>query len=307
MTAKNNSRWLYWSWDGVPYGPKSSPHSVLKYHVNLPSKRKSMSYREELYWAAEKMRQDFTGKFDVFLSGGTDSDVVVRVFRDLGIEHNTIIVRYENDYNYRDVAEALELCNSLNLKYKIIDFNLQKFFETEAVDWWNKTLNPLVGKLPHLKFVDLVDGIPILGDGESYWKRTLGADYSRKSDWYFIFTDTHHLNEMYLYQIGRENILSWYEYTPYLIESFAEHSIIQDLINDNIKGKQSSWSSRAPIHQEIWPDFRYKQKLIGYEGNNLPGYMPPFITQFQNWVDTFGSNKNEFRYTWPQLQQFLNP
>jgi len=302
----HKDRWLWWSWDGEKCAYKKNKDSLFKFHCNISDKRPCKSYKEELFLNAEKIRQEHTGTFDVFLSGGIDSEVVVRTFNDLKIKHNTYIIRYENNLNKFDVDSAIDICTCLGINYKLIDFNLQYFFENDAHDLFKKTLNPNVARLPHLKFCDLVDNIPVMGDGEPYWKRELLGDYTKKSKWHFIFSEESHISEMYLHHIGRENVLEWYEYSPQVTMAFNELPIIGQLLNDGIPGKHSSWSSRIQIHQEIWPDIKPKPKLVGYEGNNVPGYMPEFIVKLQNQVQDEINESTDFKYTLEELNIFFN-
>ena len=144
--------WLSWSYNDVPYTYRTSKNDVYTYHVNITKPVIAKSYYDEIYNNARLARDYFTGEFDVLLSGGIDSEVIVRTFKDLGIKHNTFIFRYEDNYNYREVASAIDICTCLNIPYKIIDLNLKKFFETDAYDLFKDSGCIRAGRLPHLKF-----------------------------------------------------------------------------------------------------------------------------------------------------------
>jgi hypothetical protein len=123
------------------------------------------------------MRDSFSEPFDVLLSGGIDSEVMVRTFKDLGITHNTFIFRYEDDLNIRDINSSIQICEALNIPYKIIDFNLSKFYEQDAKDIFEKTLVPDVASLSRIKWLDYLDNIPVFGEGEPYWKFKGGPSF----------------------------------------------------------------------------------------------------------------------------------
>ena len=274
--------WMSYNYDGVEYGLKNIASSSFTLNFNKPAKLK-ISYRNALYRNASLMRESFNEPFDLCLSGGIDSEVIARVFKDLGIKHNTFIFKFENDHNVKDVTNAVCLCKNLNIKYQIIDFELEKFFNNEAHYYAEKSMCAKAARLPRLKWIEMLDNIPVFGDGEPYWIRDKGGDYSKKSNWYFHLSEEGYAGSMYSRQINRTVISDWYEYTPEVLTSFYELPYLKSLINDEIIGKQSTYSSRSKIHQHIWPDITYIPKLVGYEGSNgSPGSYPNFMMEFQN-------------------------
>jgi hypothetical protein len=105
MLTENN--WLTYSFDDGPiHGKKLSADAEFKFHISPNVKLKNLSYAESLKNNASIMRDSFSEPFDVLLSGGIDSEVIVRTFQDLGIKQNVITFRLENNYNVKDVAAA---------------------------------------------------------------------------------------------------------------------------------------------------------------------------------------------------------
>jgi hypothetical protein len=281
MQRFNN--WMSYSFDGIEYGKKLTDQSIFSINFNKKIKKDCIpNYKDSLYNNARVMRDSFNEPFDVLLSGGIDSEVVVRIFKDLGIKHNTVIFRLENDYNIRDVNDAIAICQQINIPYKIIDFNLQNFFEQDALYYFNKSFVPRAGRLPRLKWIEYLDNIPVFCDGEPYWKRLYNADYSKKSEWHLQLGEDAYSSSLYASNINRTVIGDWYEYTPEIILSHMKHPLTQELLNDQMPGKISSWSSRYAMHQEIWPEIITRKKLVGYEGaEGDPGTGPSFIGDFQ--------------------------
>jgi len=274
--------WMTYSYDGIEYGTKNKADSIFTLNFNKPSNL-VITYKEALYRNATIMRDSYMEPFDVCLSGGIDSEVIVRVFKDLGIKHNTFIFKFENDHNIKDVSNAVQLCKNLNIDYKIIDFELEKFFEKDAYYYAEKSMCAKAGRLPRMKWIEMLDNIPVFGDGEPYWIRGDSEDFSKKSEWFFHLNEDGYAVGLYARQIKRMIISEWYEYTPEVLTSFYELPFLKKLINDQVPAKLSSWSSRAKIHQEIWPDIAYVPKLVGYEGpDKSPGVYPDFMIDFQN-------------------------
>jgi hypothetical protein len=280
---KRRNDWMSYSFDGIEYEKKLTKRSVFSVNFNQKIKKDSIpSYKDALYNNARIMRDSFAEPFDVLFSGGIDSEIVVRTFKDLGIKHNTFIFRLENDYNFRDVNDAIDICQQINIPYKIIDFNLKNFFENDALYYFNNSFVPRAGRLPRLKWIEYLDNIPVFCDGEPYWKRMNGGDYSQKSEWHLQLGEDAYSSSLYARNIGRDVIGDWYEYTPEILLSHLQHPMTQQLLNDENHGKLSSWSSRGPMHQEYWPEIKIRKKLVGYEGvAGEPGTGPDFIGNFQ--------------------------
>lgn len=296
MSVQNYSNWLTWSFDNQQSSIRSAKESRFKFHFDLSNIDPWYgSYKEELYKNASLMRETFNEKFDVLLSGGIDSEVVVRTFKDLKINHNTFIFKYNDNLNYYDVTSAEEICLSLGIPYKIIDFDVKKFFEHDAYHMFKKTKSLKAARLPQLKFIDLLDNIPVMGNGEPYWK--IGDDYN----WRFSLAENDHNLSMYCRSLGRDSICDWYEFHPNVLLSFIDHPVIKDILDGTVMGKQSTWSSRRLIHQEIWKDIKDKPKLVGFESDNIPGHYPEYIIEMQKVIDqelgtgqNFWYNKEEF-------------
>lgn len=305
MKGPTLNGWLSWSYNDIPYSCRTTKDDDYKVHVNIPQNLTVKSYYEEIYDNSRTMRDYFSGDFDVLLSGGIDSEVIVRTLKDLGIRHNTYIFRYEDDLNYREISAAIDICQCINIPYKIVDLNLRKFFENEAYDLFKASGCIRAGRLPHLKFFDYLDNIPVMGEGEGYWWRDGGINYNESSIWRFPMNESNHNASMYLHKMGRENVCDWYEFTPSFIKSFNQLPIIQETINDNHVGKQSSWWARIPIHRQIWPDIKDKGKLIGYEQYAPAGTYPPFMTELQQVMEKEIGPGQEYWYTQDELNNFI--
>ena len=303
---ERHNQWMSYSFDNIEYGKKTDSNSIFKIHFNKKIDKTIPSYRDALFNNARIMRDSYNEPFDVMLSGGVDSEMVVRTFHSVGIKHNTFIFRLENNYNIRDVNCAIDLCKNLNINYKIIDFNLQKFFENDALDLFKKTLIPRSGRIVRLAWFDYLDNIPVFCDGEPYWRRDANNDFSKKSTWRLILNEDGYSCSTYAKSISRTAIGDWYEYTPELVLSYTEVPLVKKLLNDEILGKISSWSSRSAIHRSIWPDVQDKIKLVGYEGANgdpalsRPYFMNHFQTTYMNQV-----SNTHYEYTEEELRNLI--
>jgi len=262
---------------------KLTPSSKLNLILNKKIPIHTKNYHEALKFNAHAVADYVKQPLNILLSGGVDSEVIIRVNRDLGIKQNVYTFRFENDLNIRDVESAIDICKNLNIPLKIIDFDVSKFFENDAESYYNKTFFSRVEALPRLKWHEFFDGPLIFGDGEPYLRRMLGGDYNKKSIWKVVFFEYDFINYLYTLNAGNNIIRPWYHFTPEIHGNFLKIDLVQNLIDDQYLGKQSSLSSKVNINRQVCADILTKPKLVGYEGrNDSPGYIPHFMKEFRD-------------------------
>lgn len=287
--------------DGALLAPKKNKNSVFKLEFSKNIDCKEMDYFSALEYNARTVAENFPQPFDVLLSGGIDSEIVVRINHKLGIKQKVHTFRLENDYNIKDVESAKMICSDLNINLNVIDWNLQRWIENDAESMYKKTFSPLIERMVRFAWFEYFDDVVVMGEGEPYWKRDLGSDYQQKSNWHLHWTEDYFMSSIYANLIGKTVIGEWYNYTPEIVKSFHKLPIMKKLLNDEITGKQSSWSLRTGIHKVIFPKIKPKLKLVGYEGLNYPFTKPEFMTTFQK--EIIGDTSN---YGYKFHEQDLN-
>lgn len=299
--------WMTYSFsDGIINGSKPKIDSVFKLNFKHGYRPKTMSYYDALYYNARAMKDSYNEPFDVLFSGGIDSEVAIRAFKQEGVNFNVYTIRLENGINEQDVNTAVRIAENIGIKLNIIDWNLQRFLENDAEEMFNRTFCPEPRRMIRHAWYDLLDNIPVMGEGEPYWRRELLGDYSRKSDWHLYWTEDYFTGAIYANTIGRTVISEWYNYTPEIVMNFHKLPIVRDLLDDRIIGKQSCWSTRTQIHRELWRDIFDKPKLGGLEGvNGKPGDEPESMTVFSKTVSSKASNQI-YRYSVNELENIFN-
>jgi hypothetical protein len=294
---KNN--WLTWSYDGNILGNKTHPLAKFELDIKPTISKKVQSYYNELVNNAKLIRDNYTGKFDLLLSGGVDSEVILRIYHSLGVPINVFIFQYENNYNYRDVAHAKRICQELNVSYKLIDFNLQQFVENDAYDLWHQCYSKNVARLPHLKMLDYLDNIPIIGTGEPEWHLV-------KNKWLFELSEGSFVWQIHQYHKGRTVLADWYNYSPEVTASYMQQPIVRQLANNKFPEHTTTVTFKGQIHQQYWPSIQLRPKLVGFEGNNVSSTIEPeFMRNFnQKYIDNRETGA-QFYYTPAELTRLL--
>ncbi len=302
--------WMYYSFDGGPInGNKQHPHARFDLHLKKGFKVKQLNYFDALFYNAEMVRDNFNGPFDVFFSGGIDSEIVVRVNQDLGIKQNVVIIRMEDNHNIQDVTYALEVCKCLNIKPTIIDWNLRRFIENDAQDYYNKSFSPILAMMARWAWFDLVDNTPVFAAGEPFWRREV-EDYSVRANdmWKLYWTEDGFASSFYANISKRTVVGEWYNYTPEVALSFHHLPDIKNLLADQFPGMKNSEPLRLQIHKYLWDDIIPRPKFIGYEGVNAPRTYPDFMDAFQREVvaENVKTRNTRYKYTVQQLENIFN-
>lgn len=261
-TSENN--WYKW-WYGGDKTVSRQPADLDFFTEYTRTDKKIKSFKEELLANARSTLDHYPGlKPCVFFSGGMDSELIVRSYLAIGADPNIYIIRYEKDYNLYDVSYAVTICNSLNLEYKIIDFQLEKFYEqhSETVSEQAQIDRPRM--LPHLKFSEYVDGLTIVGHSDVRWFRS-NENYDEKGIW---------LGQDFEHDIGcdKYNILhnipavyQWWKWSPGIVLSYTKLKWFQDLVNDRYPGRLGINSTKINGFREVYPEMLYREKQTGFE------------------------------------------
>jgi len=170
-TSENN--WYQWKYDDDMFGRRVNGDQTL-HTMYTRSNVVVNNFKEEMLLAAKSTMDHYTGlRPCVFFSGGSESDLVLRAYKDIGSNPIAYIIRYENDLNIHDVSYAITICLMLNVEYKLIDFQLFKFYENDAELISEIAQIDRPRALPHLKFLDFVEDTEFavygIGDPRQYY------------------------------------------------------------------------------------------------------------------------------------------
>jgi len=241
---------------------------------------KASNYQEELKRTASLVHADLGKDLVVYLSGGTDSEIVVRNFLDIGVVPKCYTVKFKDDYNLPDVIEAIDLAKELNIPLNIIDFDVKDFlYSGEAAEFGNKIQCTQLAYLIVYQCI-LKLGLPAVMGGEALLKRNISTD---PSSWYYCIRENEDASAMRfsnMFQIPLVN--EWFSYTPELLLYYLEDKEIIDLVSTRLNYKLTSVSSKNKILQRLCPEIRVRKKTHGFEkllGFNFEAYRQ--LTSYQ--------------------------
>lgn len=234
-------------------------------------------FRTECISAAEKIYNNRQGaKIDVLFSGGSDSEIVLRSFYELGVDFNVHIMRYDDYLNAHDWSYAYVICQNLNIKPIFHDLNLLKFWGSSQFHDFaqqSKCVSPQL--VTHMWLMNRMDNLPVMGSGECYTAR---ADIvlHRSTD----FSKTPYSAHVPWVMYEREKIACWYrfpmhhrqnaipgffQYTPEIILAFLTDPDSVKLYNNKCRGRLSNKNTKFDIYKKHWPELIDRKKWSGFE------------------------------------------
>jgi hypothetical protein len=259
-SSENN--WYSWSYDDELFGRQTTGRKFTTQFTRFTGI--VGTFKDELLKAASSTLDHCNDKIVILFSGGVDSEIMLRAFLEVGAKPEVIIARYENDYNLYDVSYAVTICSILNVDYKIMDFNLQKFYENDAERISELSQIDRPKALPYCRLLELVDGFPILGNGDLTPWRT-SADYSKSAIWMNRCWEHDISWAKFLREINKPGVAEWFKWTPGLVIGYLNTKWFNKLISDQYYGKMGSSSTKIIGYREAYPDLIDRKKQTGFE------------------------------------------
>jgi hypothetical protein len=247
------------------YGVRETPYE--KFSVTCGSidhdYYKTSSWLNEQYRTAELIRDDFGSEFAVMFSGGTDSEIVLRAFKHIGITPRPVFIKFKNDYNINDLIIAEKIANELDVKLEVIEFDVKEFYRSGEAYEFSKTIQ--CRQMAYLTVYHhiLKLQLPAVMGGEMMLRRHV--DF-HGSEWYYCFRENEDASAMRFsmtYDIPLVN--EWFSYTPEMMGYYINHPDIDNLIHTRLNYKMSSVSSKNDILIKLMPSIMEKKKTHGYE------------------------------------------
>ena len=251
--------------------------SFEKYKLNIGTidhaHYNSSNYNDELKRVADLVYQDLGKDFALFLSGGTDSEIVLRNFLDIGIKPTCYTIKFKDDYNDFDVNEAIELAKELDVTLRIIEFDVKDFLYSGEASDFGKAVQ--CTQITYLMVYNCIKklGLPAVMGGEVLLKRNV---MSSPTSWYYCIRENEDASAMRfsnLYNIPLVN--EWFSYTPEILLYYLEDTEIATLVTTKYNYKLSSVSSKNAILRRLVPNVRDRIKTHGFEklmGLNFEAY-----------------------------------
>ncbi len=264
MTNFTHNNHLVYSIGGRDYDYRKN--SIEKYSVRVgkidPDRYADSSYVDELHRTAQLVRSDFGKDLVLFLSGGTDSEIVLRNFVATGFKPRCVTLRFKNDYNASDLVEARAIADELGVKLDIIDIDIEDFYYSgEAKEFGEQIQCTQITYIMVYSNV-LKLGAPAVMGGEALLTRQVNLN---DSYWYYTLRENEDASAMrFSHKFGVPLVNEWFSYTPELLLYWLENPLVKELVSNRYNYKLNSASSKNSILSTLYKT-RPKSKTHGFE------------------------------------------
>ena len=109
------------------YGINYNPTNFKIWYSHC--QRAPTTWTEEIKKSAQMLASSTNRDIWICMSGGIDSEVVAKTFKDLGIPFRALIAQFPDKLNEHDIVYARRWCEHYNVEYKLIDFNMLDFIK----------------------------------------------------------------------------------------------------------------------------------------------------------------------------------
>jgi hypothetical protein len=114
----------------------------------------------------------------IFLSGGLDSEVVVKAFIEAGVDFQTVTFKFKDNHNQHEIHYVEKFCKHHGITPRYLEIDIIDWLETtEAKDLFVNSYCTYTEMLPHMKLMNTVwndwGGMPVLGNGDLYVVRDI--------------------------------------------------------------------------------------------------------------------------------------
>ena len=280
MNFTQNNHLTYTIGDRL-FGHRETPYE--KYKVNVGridhDHYKTSNWLEEQYRTADIISKEFGKDLVVFFSGGTDSEIVLKSFLQIGIKPRAVFIKFKNDYNIEDFKIAVAIAEELAIDLEVIEFDVKEFYRSGEAAEFATTLQCRQIAYLTVYYNILKLQAPAVMGGEMLLRRHVTLTDSK---WYYCIRENEDASAMRFslkYNVPLVN--EWFSYTPEMIGYYLEDPTIQWLITDRYNYKLASVTSKNRILRRLFPNITPKIKTTGYEqllGFNGETYRELYLT-----------------------------
>lgn len=185
-------------------------------------------------------------KIALCLSGGIDSECLLRAFLQARVSFEIYFMRFNNELNLFDIKTNIALCSSLGLSFKFIDLDIVRFFESsQHMKYAEKYRCQSPQIAAHLWLLDQLDAIPVLS-GNPFARATLGEN----SFFIGLPGDLHCAYFRYFEKNQRNGVPWFFIYTPELCAAFLRTPTTQQFGSSGQGPEAFSYLHKCRSYQE---------------------------------------------------------
>jgi hypothetical protein len=219
------------------------------------------NYYEESVLAAEELYSIKEGNLHVLYSGGLDSEYVLSLFLELGMNITPVIIKL-SEYNAHDIKYAFDFCQYRNVTPKIIDIDFDMFVKSgKLLEIATEARSSVYHRPATAYAASQLDGTVLLGDGEPYIRLN-----EETNTWNLEVDEHDYVVYNYLTSRGIPCAPHFNRYRAEMMSAYMLDPRMKELAEHKHPGKLGSNSSKTFMYNRHSPfKLAERQKYTGYE------------------------------------------
>lgn len=208
-------------------------------------------------------------------SGGIDSEVICRCFKELDIDFTAYILRFENDLNKHDISYAYKFCKDYNIKFKFIDINICDFLKKDYLIYHNIYDANRLFIYVNLFLIDKMPGYVIFGGGDIKLKRIKNVEKINEQNKGLEIVESYDsiVPILHLKKYNRIGATRFYMFSPEQMLSWIQDPITTYFINNNRNMVKAYYQTyKTPVFFNLWPEMELREKYTGFEKLDFDRY-----------------------------------
>lgn len=267
MYTDNNH--LTWNLGGSPFESRTLESQPFNFQLGKLS-RQPKSWKYEFEYALRRLVDNVGSKLDVLVSGGADSEVLVRGLLNIGVVPTLHTILFKDGLNAHETDRVDTLSKLYGVKVYYHDHDIVETIKSESYLDQAKRLQ--CSQIAYLTVVDVISRLqnPAVMGGEVYLQKHQVPSLSVQSEaqqWAYIYReDEDGMTYRYSKQTGHTLVNEIMTYTPELLYSWLTHPVIVNTVAGNTPGKITILSLKSKVYeQELGYELTAKIKYHGYE------------------------------------------
>lgn len=268
---------LVFGYNQAPFSRKVNVDTDTFFCTYSRCSRQPVSFKKECIQTAHIIEDQATklGRLPyIFLSGGLDSEVVVKAFIDAGVKFKVISFCFEDNLSSHETHYIDKFVDKHNLSHSYFKINPDWLISKQAEEFAEQAQCCMTEMLPHMKLMEHVwknlNGFPVLGNGDLYVSKDISIDWlfdrlQPKYQWNYIEYE-------YILSWNRfavhNNILgslNFFMHNPEIVLSMIKDPDMFKCLHNQLKYKLSSRSTKAVVYIKSWNDLEPRLKYHGSE------------------------------------------
>lgn len=256
-----------------------------------PPSRPVKSYYEETVIAMQMLWDLKDAPLQLCYSGGLDSEYVLAVLRQLGMDVEVVIMR--TAYNYPETEYAFKYCDANNITPTVIDLDYDKFVDSyEFVEIAESMKCSVWTLVANMWLAKQLDGTVITGNDPPHMKLN-----TNDNKWYLDEEEIIHSQFNFWRQNNIKGTPFLLSYTPELMLSFLLDPTMEKLANHGFPGKLGTNSTKVHVfNNNSGLNLENRVKKCGYElvwQSEI--YKHPHIKLIESWQDKWmGTSDHQY-------------